>query len=140
MIRMKVLQLRLRMFLLLTGVYAMVAMLSMLLFWLLTPAQYFGVYPLLDVFYWMCGMAMTFFLDRVRCTSARADKLLSVFMIFRGTKFLLTIIALAVGVKLIGLDPVTFAISLMCNYLVYSILEIYVYHRYNKKITTCKWH
>ncbi len=135
----KRLKLHLKMYLLLTLVYIGVALVSMGLLYLFTPTRYFGVFPVIDVFYWLCGMGMTFFLDRSRRRHKSADKLLNVFMISRGVKFLLTIVLLVVGVKVLELHRLTFVISLMCNYFIYSGLELYIYHRYNKRVTTGKW-
>ncbi len=132
-----ILKLRLRMLLLLTLTYIGVALVSILIFWFFTPPEYFRVYPAIDVFYWLCGVGMTYFLDLKRAN--HPDKLLSVFMTFRGIKFLLTIALLIVGIKVFDMPRVTFAISLMCNYFVYSALELYIYFRYNKRITTGKW-
>lgn len=134
-----IVRLRFKMYLLLTLVYAGVALLSTLLFIVLIPSKYFGVYPLIDVFYWLCGVGMTLFLDRARRRSCSPDGLLKVFMIFRGIKFLLTVGLLAVGVHGLGMERISFAISLMCNYFVYSGLELYVYHRYTKRLATGKW-
>lgn len=117
----------------LTLVYIAVAFASIGVFYFVTPQQYFAVYPSIDVFYWLFGMILTFFLDRSRMQ--HPDKLLNVFMMCRIIKFICIVVFLIIGIRVMGLNRTTFTVSLMSNYFVYSAMEIYIYYRFNKRIT-----
>ncbi len=128
----KIEKLRPKIYLMLTAIYLVVGSLSLLLFYIVTPQRYFGIYPSVDVFYWAFGMVLTYFLDRSRVQ--HPDRLLNVFMMCRAVKLFLIIAFLILGIRGIGLDRVTFTISMMCNYLIYSGLELYIYYRFNKQL------
>jgi hypothetical protein len=133
----RLLRLRFHMLRLLSLAYLAATLAGVLLLWLFTPERLFAVYPAVYVFYWLCGVAMTWFLDK--CRANHHDRLLNVFMIFHGVKFLLTILLLIAGVLVLQLPKVVFSVSLIFNYFVYSGLELYIYHRYNHRVTTGKW-
>ena len=129
-------KLKIKLFFLVTGVYAVIALVSWIVLKWLTPPQYFGWYPAISIFYLVMGLILTYLLDRARKTYP--DKLLNVFMLTKTVKFFLTILFLFLYVFYHPADKMQFSISLMCNYIIYSFLEMYIYFLYNKKITQSK--
>ncbi len=129
------LKLRLKIYTLLIISYLAVGLLSTVVFSVLLPENYFRAYPAIGIFYLVTGLLLNMSLDRTRWQ--RPDKLLNIYMMGRMVKFVLTIVFLLVGGGLISSVPErkTFAISLVCNYFVYTGLELYIYYQYNKRIT-----
>jgi F0F1-type ATP synthase assembly protein I len=116
------------MYFLLATVYVVVALVSGLVSYYLDPFDFYAVFPAISIFYWVTGILLNYALDRCRY---QPNKLLSVFMVGRTVKFVLTIIFLAVGVHVLSVEKVPFAITLMCNYFLYTGLEVYLYYRYS---------
>ncbi len=132
------LKVQIKIYLILTLCYLAVAVLSGLLLWWLTPLNYYsGAFPLIDVFYFLCGIAMNYFLNRTYYRNP--DKLLNVYMFFRFGQFILTLVFLVVGLMVFNYPRLPFVIALLANYFIYTALEVYIYYRYNKRITTGKW-
>jgi len=125
-------KLKIKLFFLVTVVYAGVGTLGGVVLGLFIPEDYFGLYPAISIFYWIMGLILTFSLDR--CRKTNPDKLMNVFMTIKGVKFLLTILFLMLYVTYEPEIKMQFSITLMCNYFIYSFLEMYIYYLYNKKI------
>lgn len=121
-----------RIYLLITLSYLVLGLSCSLLFYLFLPEKYFGFYPLIGVFYWACGMALNFYLHR--CRSNHPDKLVNIFMTVRMVKFVFTVVILVIAFKLIGVARLPFVIALMSNYLIFIVLELYIFNCYNKRI------
>jgi hypothetical protein len=121
------------MFFLLSLVYLSIGGLGELIFYFLFPTHFFKLYFVIILFYWIVGITTNFFLDRT-CTS-KNDKLLTIFMLSRMVKFFLTIVFLAVMIKVVfsNKDQIAFAIAVMANYVLYTSLELYIYYLYNKR-------
>jgi len=126
-------KLKIKLFILVTVVYAGVGTLGGVVLGLFIPDDYFGLYPAISIFYGIMGLILTFSLDR--CRKTNPDKLMNVFMTIKGVKFLLTILFLMLYVTHDPDVKMQFSITLMCNYFIYSFLEMYIYFLYNKKIT-----
>ena len=126
-------KLRLKIFFLLTAVYLAVGLSGGLIFYYLFSQHYFKLYFVIILFYWLTGIITNYILDRT--IHHKEDKLLSVYMVSRMTKFLLTIVFLAVFEMLVmdAVHKIPFAIALMCNYMLYTSLELYIYYLYNKR-------
>ena len=126
-------KLRLKMFFLLTAVYLIMGFLGGLIFYYLFAEHYFKPYFVIVLFYWITGIITNYILDHT--IQHKEDKLLSVYMVSRMSKFLLTIIFLAIFEKLIidNSHKIAFALALMCNYILYTSLELYIYYLYNKR-------
>ncbi|GHV01504.1 hypothetical protein FACS1894159_09480 [Bacteroidia bacterium] len=115
----------------LTVVYVAVAATVNVLIYSFAPVKYFGIYPSVNILYWLCGMALEFFLYRYR--NAGSEKLLATYMMFRFGQLVLTALFLMVAASVAGYEKLPFAISLMLNYFVFTALELYLYNRYNKR-------
>lgn len=115
--------------------YTAIGVVSWAVFYLLIPQYYFDFYPVIGIFYWVSGVILNYSLDRY-CVK-RPSKMLNAYMMIRLIKFLLTIAFLFVGVKFAKAPTAPFAISLMCNYFMYTALELYIYNAYNKQIARC---
>jgi len=126
-------KLKIKLFILVIVVYAGVGTLGGVVLGLFIPEDYFGLYPAISVFYLIMGLILTFSLDR--CRKANPDKLMNVFMTIKGIKFLLTILFLMLYVTYDPEVKMQFSVTLMCNYFIYSFLEMYIYFLYNKKIS-----
>ncbi len=128
-------RLKLKMFIMLSLVYLSVGLLGGMLFYFLFPEYYFHAYPAIVIFYWATGIITNYVFDHNK--NAKPEKLLSMFMMSRMIKFVLTLIFLAIIVKLVLEEQyeVVFAITLMCNYILYTSLELYIYYLYNKRLT-----
>jgi len=126
-------KLKIKLFILVTTVYTAVGILGEIILSFLIPSEYFGLYPAISVFYWIMGLALTYSLDR--CRKTNPDKLMNIFMFIKMIKFVLTVVFLVLYVSFEPEVKMQFSISLMCNYFIYSFLEMYIYYLYNKKIT-----
>lgn len=124
--------LKLKLFLLVTVVYTVVDILGGILLGFFLPEDYFGLYPAISVFYWIMGLVLTFGLDSRKDTNA--DRLMNLFMTVKGVKFLLTILFLMLYVTYDPEVKMQFSVTLMCNYFIYSFLEMYIYFLYNKRL------
>ncbi len=124
----RVFKLKLKMYFLLGQVYVAVLLLCGLGFYFFAPPEYLRLLPAIGLFYCLTGFVFNYALDRCRY---HPDRLLVVFMVTRMAKLLLTIIFLAVSVKVFHVDKIPFVITLMCNYFLYTALEIYLYYRYS---------
>ncbi len=116
------------MYLLIAEVYVVAFLLSGLGFYFLAPQEYLQFVPIVGGFYFFTGMVYNYMLDRCRY---QPEKLVSVFMIARMVKFLLTIAFLVFCVKGLKFEATPFAITLMCNFFLYTALELYLYYRYS---------
>lgn len=125
-------KLKLKLFLLVATVYIVAGLLGGLILGCLLPAEYFGLFPAISVFYLMMGLILTFILDHFRKTNP--EKLLNIFMLLKMIKFVCTLFFLIIYVSINPDVKVSFSITLMCNYFIYSMLGIYIYFLYNKKI------
>lgn len=123
----RVFKLKLKMYFLLLGVYLAVMLLSWLGFYLFAP-RYMEFFPAISVFYCATGLVFNFALDRCRY---QPNKLITVFMVARMVKFLLTIAFLVISVKGFHLEAAPFAIALMCNFFLYTGLELHLFRRYS---------
>ncbi|MDH6358018.1 hypothetical protein [Parabacteroides sp. PF5-9] len=124
--------LKLKLFVLVTVVYAGVGSLGGVLLEFIISKDYFGIYPTISIFYWIMGLVLTFGLNRLRKTNP--DRLLHYFMTVKAAKFVLTILFLMLYVAYNPEVKMQFSVTLMCNYFIYSFLEMYIYFLYNKKI------
>ncbi|MDH6535466.1 hypothetical protein D0T51_09470 [Parabacteroides sp. 52] len=126
-------KLKIKLFILVVTVYTAVGILGEIILGFLLPKEYFGLYPAIGFFYLIMGLILTYTLDRYRKT--HPDKLMNVFMTVKMIKFVFTIIFLILYVTHEPEIKMQFSISLMCNYFIYSLIEMYIYYLYNKKIT-----
>lgn len=129
-------KLKVRLFLLVTVVYTVVGLLGEVALEFLLPPAYYGLFPAISIFYLIMGLILTFSLDHFRKTSP--DRLLHIFMLMKMIKFFCTILFLLFYVTREPEVKMQFSITLMCNYFIYTALEIYIYYLYNKKITVNK--
>lgn len=126
-------KLKVKLFILVVTVYTAIGIIGGIILSLLLPQEYFGLYPAISIFYLVMGLILTYSLDRYRHTNQ--DKLMNIFMLMKGIKFVCTILFLFIYVSHEPEVKMQFSISLMCNYFIYSFLEMYIYYLYNKKIT-----
>lgn len=121
-------------FFLLTVVYPVAGALYGLILYYVFSAYYFTSCFFIVLFYWTIGLITNYLLDRI--IRQRSDKLLTVYMILRMAKFLLTIIFLGVFELLVVADSykLPFAIALMSNYVLYTLCELYTFNLYNKRL------
>ena len=127
------LKIHLKIYLVLTLVYLALTIVSLLAFYFLAPKQYFMIYPAINIFFWILGIALNYYMNHVRV--GHPDRLLNSYMMCRVIKFFLTLILLVIGVLIARWDRASFSIALICNYFIYSILDVYTFHLYNKRIT-----
>lgn len=124
--------LKLKLFILVTVVYTIAGMLGGALLGFFIPEDYFGLYPAISIFYWIMGLILTFGLDSRKNTNS--DKLMNYFMTVKAAKFLLTILFLMLYVTYDPEVKMQFSVTLMCNYFIYSFLEMYIFFLYNKRL------
>ncbi len=124
-------KLRLKIFIKLTLVYAVIAVAGAALFKWAFPEQWFGSYPWIVAFYWVLGMALNHVLGHTRFS--HPERMINVFMIFRAAKLMTTIIFLMITIHYMGDKKVAFAISMMVNYITFTVMELYIYYLYNKR-------
>jgi len=124
-------KLRMRLFLLITIAYTVIATLGGLFLKFLIPGEYFGTYPIVSVFYWVMGLFLIYSLDL--CKKKRPDRLLVIFFLIKFIKFTLAILFL---IGYVNYDPtvkIQFTVSLIYHYFIYSFFEVYIYFLYDKK-------
>ncbi|MCD8263871.1 MAG: hypothetical protein LUD02_06675 [Tannerellaceae bacterium] len=63
---------------------------------------------------------------------------MNVYMLGKVIKFVATLFLLVLYVMLGGEAKIAFGISLMGNFIIFSILEIYIYYLYNKRLNRRK--
>lgn len=126
-------KLKIKLFILVSVVYVGVGILGGVVLGLFIPEDYFGLYPAISIFYLVMGWILTFSMHR--CRKTNPDKVMHVFMTVKAVKFVFTILFLMLYVTHDPEVKMQFSVTLMCNYFIYSFLEMYIYFLYNKKIT-----
>ena len=111
--------------------YLVLGALSTAVFKWLLPEYYFEIYPAIVILYWAYGMVLNGVLSRKRFENP--EKMTNTFMIFRIVKLALTVLILVIGVNFVGENKMSFGISIAANYLIYMVLELYIYYMYNKR-------
>lgn len=95
------------------------------------PNHYFRWYPSIPVFYWIMGLAMAFFLDRVK--KKHGDMIVTIYMIVRLCKFIIALIFLWLYAALVEEHVKSFGLTLMLFYFIYLVLETYTFYLYEKR-------
>lgn len=126
-------KLRLRIFVRLTLIYFAIALAGLVVFKWLVPEYYFKAYPLIGLFFWVLGMFLNFSLDRTRFSTP--NRLAYVFMTFRIFKLVSTIVVIAISGYLAEHYRTTIVLSVVVNYFVYMLLELYIFYMYNKRVS-----
>ncbi len=124
-------RLELKIYLEITVVYVVLGVATWLLLEAFVPEGFTALYPSVDLFYWICGMALNYFLFRNRLKGG--NSLLNTFLMVRTIKFVCVIALLMVGLMVFQAHKMAFTINLLVNYFVYSAFELYIYYRYNKR-------
>lgn len=130
------LKLRSKIFILLTAVFIIVSVIGGIVFGILLPDKYFSIYPFIGILYWVMGLILAAVLDRYRVKAPH--KLLSVFMLMKIIKFGCTIFFLLIYILNNPEVKVQFSIAVMCCYLIFSFIEMYIYYLNSKEITKNK--
>ncbi len=95
------------------------------------PNHYFRWYPSIPVFYWIMGLAMAFFLDRVK--KKHGDMIVTIYMIVRLCKFIIALTFLWLYATLVEEHVKSFGLTLMLFYFIYLVLETYTFYLYEKR-------
>lgn len=95
------------------------------------PKHYFDWYPTIPLFYWIMGLILTYFLDRVK--KKKGDVTITTFMLVRFCKFTLALIFLWLYATFINVQLKTFGFTLMLFYFIYLGLETYTVYLFEKK-------
>lgn len=95
------------------------------------PNHYFRWYPSIPVFYWIMGLAMAFFLDRVK--KKHGDMIVTIYMIVRLCKFIIALTFLWLYAALVEEHVKSFGLTLMLFYFIYLVLETYTFYLYEKR-------
>lgn len=124
-------KLKIRLIGLITGINIAVGVALGGLLYTIWPAHYFKWYPSIPLFYWLMGMAMAYFLDRVK--KKHGDMIVTIYMIVRLCKFVIALIFLWLYAALIGEQIKTFGFTLMLFYFIYLVLETYTFYLFEKR-------
>ena len=95
------------------------------------PEHYFVWYPSIPLFYWITGMVLTFFLDRVK--KRKGDVTITTYMLVRLCKFTLALVFIWLYAAFVGKQFKTFGFTMMLFYFIYLGLETYTIYLYEKK-------
>ncbi|SEF94896.1 hypothetical protein [Parabacteroides chinchillae] len=95
------------------------------------PEHYFSWYPSIPVFYWVTGIVLTYFLDRVK--KKKGDVTVTTYMLVRFCKFTFVLVFLWLYANLVGEQLKTFGFTLMLFYFIYLGLETYTIYLFEKK-------
>lgn len=125
------LRLIIRLLLLVTAAYLAVTMAIVAMFWLIWPEYYFTWFPVIPVFFWVMGLGLAFSLEYTH--SEKPDAVTMTYMIARGVKLLLTAVFLGLYVWLVGVDKKQFGLTTLGFYLVFMVLETYMFFLYEKR-------
>ena len=121
---------RIKSFLLLSVVYLVIGMGGGFILESFISDEYFRIYPAIIIFFWAFGLVLNLAMEGKNVYS----DLFQIFFNGKILKLLFTFIFLVVYVYATDAEKKPFAISLMCNYLIYTILEIYIFSLYSKRI------
>jgi len=127
------LKLGLKIFLLLTVVYLSIWLAGELLLYLVLPAKYFHQYISVAIFFWVLGIYLNFKMILVANTTH--TDILNAYMTGKMIKIGLSIAFLLAYLMIFQPDKYPFVISFMCNYVLYSALELYIYSLYTKRLS-----
>lgn len=123
--------LKLRLFALITGINIALGVILGGLLHLFWPDHYFKWYPIIPLFYWLMGIAMAYFLDRVKNT--HGDMIVTIYMIVRLCKFVIALVFLWLYAAMVGDHVKSFGFTLMLFYFIYLTLETYTFYLYEKR-------
>lgn len=101
------------------------------LLYTLWPSHYFKWYPIIPLFYWIMGIAMAYFLDRVK--KKHGDMIVTIYMIVRLCKFVIALVFLWLYIAWVGEQIKTFGFTLMLFYFIYLALETYTFYLFEKR-------
>lgn len=116
----------------LTVFYLIAGVAGFALFKWIWPEHYFDAYPMVGICFWVLGMWLNFFLDKAR--TATPGKLTNIFMIFRVVKLMITILVIMIGSYLSERHATALIISILVNYIVYMVFELYIFRIYYDRI------
>jgi len=101
----------------------------------LAPGHYFCWYPVIPTYYTIIGFSL--FRCLVVCKRKNPKKLINVYMMMRGVKFLVTIGSILVYVLISDKDDYEFSITTVGFYFFYLFIETYIYINFEKE-SNCK--
>lgn len=124
-------KLKIRLIALITAINIALGVILGSLLYLFWPASYFKWYPIIPLFYWIMGMAMAYFLDRVQ--KKHGDMIVTICMTVRLCKFVIALVFLWLYAALVGDHVKSFGFTLMLFYFIYLTLETYTFYLYEKR-------
>lgn len=94
------------------------------------PQLYFDYYPVIPLTYFVMGVGLVVALNRSKTTSSQ--KLITLYMILRGLKLLITFLLGLLYVVFVNDNDRAFLLILALFFFLYLIIETWVFYRYEK--------
>ena len=113
--------------------YIVVAAVTELVYYFLVPAKYFELFPEIGVFYLILGVIFYYTLVHYRNTTQ--THLLNVYMSAKMVKLFLTLLFIIIYIFLFDPHKKAFAMTMLANYIVFSGVDLYNYSLFIRRMT-----
>lgn len=99
-----------------------------------SPQYYFSWYPVIPGYFTLMGFVL--FRSMIVCRRRNPKKIITVYMMMRGIKLLLTLASLVLYSLLIGDKTFEFTMATLGFYFFYLIIETYIFIKFEKERIT----
>jgi small-conductance mechanosensitive channel len=120
-----------RLLMLVTALNLGVACIIWSLMYFVWPDSYFTWFPAIPLFFWLVALGMAISLELTHTEKANAVTM--TYMIVRGVKLLLTAVFVGCYAWLVHTDVRQFGLTTLAFYIVYLVLETYIFYLYEKR-------
>ena len=111
--------------------YVIVGVMVGLIIYYLYPQYYFSWYPVIPGYYTILGIVL--YRSLLFYKKKHPKKLISVYMMMRGIKFLITVLSVLLYTMLVDESVYEFAITIIAFYYFYLFIETYIYIKFEKQ-------
>ncbi len=111
--------------------YILVGISVGLILYLLFPERYFILYPVIPGYYTILGFAL--FRSLVVCRRKSPRKMINIYMMFRGIKFLMTVLTIILYDLFFAESIYEFSITTIGFYFFYLFIETYIFIIFEKE-------
>lgn len=111
--------------------YVFVGIAVGLMLYYLYPEHYFSLYPVIPAYYTLIGIVLLRALTVYKRNNPK--KMINVYMMMRGIKFLLTVASVLVYVLLTDEHDYEFSITTVGFYFFYMFVETFIYIKFEKE-------
>ncbi len=117
--------------------YPIIGLIVGLILYKYFPTRYFGLYPTIPIYYSTLGLIL--FISLIYYLKNSPEKIIHVYMMFRGIKFLITVAGILLFVSLSDSYEYEFTITTIGFYFFYLFVETYIFIKFEKeRMARCK--